>query len=259
MTHDLLAVHEERFRAFAAPYVGETRRNAGPMRLKLEHSLQVLENARAITAREVRGEPLATTCLLAALYHDLGRFPQYERWATFRDADSANHARLGVLHLRRTGLLRDLDPAMRKQVLTAVILHNRLALPAAISPQVRTAADVVRDADKLDIMRVMLGHFTAGADNDPVVVLNVADDPDRWTDTILDEVLAKRPGDYRRMRFVNDFVILICGWAWALEFSASRDLLRQRNLVGDLLGLLPRVQAMDKLRASLAAFVRDPR
>jgi hypothetical protein len=43
-----------------------------------------------------------------ALLHDVGRFPQYRRWRTFRDSESDNHARLSLEVIRHEAVLEHL-------------------------------------------------------------------------------------------------------------------------------------------------------
>ena len=40
--------------------------------------------------------PGGTVAEAIALFHDVGRFPQYARYKTFRDSISTNHAALGA-------------------------------------------------------------------------------------------------------------------------------------------------------------------
>ena len=140
------------------------REHPGDMlRLKREHTYKVLAHARAIVAQEGLASQEGRAALLAALYHDTGRFPQYVRWRTFSDAESENHGYLGVHVVKKEHFLTGEPQNIHKWVLTAIALHNRYALPALPEPYL-TITHAVRDADKLDIMRIMAQHFTAHSD-----------------------------------------------------------------------------------------------
>ena len=87
--------HEALFESFASMYL---REHPGDMlRLKREHTYKVLAHARAIVAQEGLASQEGRAALLAALYHDTGRFPQYVRWRTFSDAESENMAILASM------------------------------------------------------------------------------------------------------------------------------------------------------------------
>src|SRR5512138_271330 len=64
--------------------------------LKVEHTRMVCEAMALLAAGEGLSDNEARIAAAVALLHDVGRFPQFRRWRTFRDSDSDNHARLGI-------------------------------------------------------------------------------------------------------------------------------------------------------------------
>jgi len=229
----------------------QDEREPTPVDVKREHSLQVLENARAILLGLDLSPGMERLGLLAALFHDVGRFPQYQRFKTFHDPSSLNHGLLGSRTLAPaplgSGLLDALPFTERSLVRGAVAMHNRCSLPAGISPQLRILTEVVRDADKLDIMRVMIRHFS-NENKNPVITLHVAPHPENFTQQIYEGVYNGTQGDYRAMRWTNDFKLLLVGWAHNLAFAPSRRLLKKRRLLEQLFALLPDNTAMRALQ-----------
>ena len=221
-----ISCHEAWFAAYAArEREKECRRDGGdpsPMDLKLHHTMQVLAHARAIVAGGRFAPPLDRACLLAALYHDVARFEQYLRWHTFRDRESCNHGQWGVRILKREQRLKDEMPAVRKLVLAAVGLHNRFALPAGLPEGMARICHAVRDADKLDILRVMDEHLSGPRPYCPTVVLSLPDDPALHSDKVLDDALAGRVAAYADLKSVNDFRVLLGTWFYDMHFPASR-------------------------------------
>lgn len=170
------------FDAYVAPYDAANPRIA----LKIEHTLRVADLCDRI-AREsgftAAGADLAWLC---GLLHDIGRFEQLRRWDTFRDGDSADHAALGVdvlfegaahlgdavpvnveppprdddpafgEHQRTHGCIRAFcdDPSLDGIVRAAVGYHSAFRLPDGLDVRTRALCDTVRDADKIDILRV---------------------------------------------------------------------------------------------------------
>lgn len=128
-------------------------------RMKERHTARVCMMARRLggalklTARElVLAESIA-------LLHDVGRFPQYARYRTFRDQDSENHALLGLRVINRRRLLSAFSPAERRRIAPAVAFHNAARIPDLPDPQSLRYLKLLRDADKLDILKVMIGHY----------------------------------------------------------------------------------------------------
>lgn len=215
--------------------------------LKRDHSFKVLAEARVITPTLDLATGLARAAHLAALYHDAGRFPQYHTYKTFKDAQSVNHAHLGVRSLRGHAALSDLDPATLALVLGAVVMHNRRELPTGISDDLSLVTRVVRDSDKLDIIRIMLEHLRPGGKESDVVMLHVEDDPERYTSAIVTQIEAGRIGDYALMRYRNDFTLLLLSWVFDLSFRASRRMFLERGHLDELCALLPRTPELTRI------------
>ena len=247
-----IAAHEAWFAAYAAGYcaAAAARDDAGPLLLKREHTARVLAHTRTIVTEEGFAPPVARACVLAALYHDVARFEQYARWHTFKDNLSANHGLLGVNILKQEARLKDEAPAVRAWVLAAVGMHNRFALPAA-QAEARLVTTVVRDADKLDIFRIMAGHLCADAPYDGTVLLHVANDDSLWTPCVVDACLAGRVASYADLRSVNDFRLLLGTWVDDVRFAATKRALYQSGIVPRLLAPLPDIPEVQAAKAAL--------
>lgn len=128
------------------------------IRLKVEHTRRVCGIMELLAAGEGLAPEEARIAAAVALLHDVGRFPQYRRWRTFRDSDSDNHARLSVEVMREERLLEGLPQAEALLIEEAVRFHNLLELPRG-SESDTLFARLIRDADKLDIWRVFLEFF----------------------------------------------------------------------------------------------------
>lgn len=257
MSIDIMG-HREHFLAFVEPYTVGVEN--GPLRLKVEHSFRVLEHVELLAAAESAGSPVfgdspvARAAVLAALYHDCGRFPQFRDYHTFLDAASVDHARLGVEVIREQGFLRHESDRAREVVETAVLLHNRYTLPADLEPETRLITHMVRDADKLDILRVMVEHLDGTLSES--VFLSVRDEPDKWTSHIVDEVLAGRIIRYGDLRYVNDFRLLLGTWLHELHFPATRAALARHGLMDTVLDGLPRAPELEKAVTYLRGLLR---
>ncbi len=237
----------ERFKAFAGRYITD-RDDAFAYRLKIDHTLRVLAIAERLCRDAGLDAGLTQAARLAALLHDVGRFPQYQRYRTFRDAESANHAALSITHALREGLLEDAPSPVRRLVLGAVYLHNKRFLPPLRSPALHTIARVLRDSDKLDIYSVMIAHFSQENPKHPEVALSVVDQPDRYTPAVLDTVLNRQHGDYQAIVYVNDFKLMVIGWLYDLNFGSSARMLQEKGYLDTLIDWLPQNEHVMRLR-----------
>lgn len=218
-----IAEHEAWFTAYAERMRSRERENPAPMLLKERHTREVLDNARRIVREEEMPPAQARACLLAALYHDTARFEQYLRFRTFRDPDSFNHGQWGTRILKREpGPLHAEDARTRGVVLAAVGMHNRFALPARLPEDVRIATLVVRDADKLDILRIMEDELSRSGEARRAAVLSLPDTPGIPCPRVTDAILADRNVTYADLRSVNDFRLLMGAWIRDMNFAGSR-------------------------------------
>ncbi len=130
------------------------------IRHKIEHTFRVAELSEryAKTISPVRED--VDLAWYLGLLHDIGRFEQARRYGTFVDSQSTDHAKLSGDVLFRDGLIdsfpsEDLPENWRKIAETAVRMHNKLCLPEDLDDRTRLFSELLRDADKTDIFRVI--------------------------------------------------------------------------------------------------------
>jgi hypothetical protein len=250
MSDALVRLVAERFDAFAARFLNATG-DGFAYDLKIKHTKRVLGIAEGIAKAEALPEDETLGARLAALMHDVGRFPQYQQYKTFRDAESANHAGLSVRHALREKLLDDVPAHIRRLVLGAVFLHNKRGLPRISSPALRTVSQVVRDSDKLDIYSVIIAHFAQKNPKHPEVALNVIDVPGKYTPSVLNDLRQRSLGDYRTIVYVNDFKLMAIGWLYDLNFRNSCCTLRERGYLDMLFDTLPKDENIATFRRQI--------
>ena len=250
-----LEAHRQRFLDYTESFKDVP--DAAPLRLKVEHTFKVFEHARLIidSLGDSIAPELGRAAVLAALYHDCGRFPQFKRFRTFLDAKSVNHAVLSFQTMRDRGFLKEEEPRVRALAQCAVLLHNRHKLSPMLDEDARFVTDVVRDADKLDIFRIMVSYLTSALPERDAVLLHVADDPEHWSPHIAEDVMAGRISNYSDLRFVNDFRLLLGAWMYELRFASTRKALAESGLMEVVLDQLPNDEnlrpVVEKLKAEL--------
>lgn len=225
--------------------------------LKIHHSFRVLGHAIRIAESLGLDSVPANLTHLAALFHDLGRFPQYARFRTFHDWDSTNHAKLSIDVLRESDVLSDLLPEERRLVLAAIFLHNRPSIPELLSLQLNIMTRILRDADKLDIIAVMISHFSSAHSTNDAITLNLEPHPTAYTEKILLDIQSGSLSKYEDMVWVNDLKLFYCGWVNDLNFPISRKIFLEKNYLTKLFGLLPHSPELLALEGQLKRKLDD--
>lgn len=131
------------------------------VKLKIDHTYRVAELCERIAQAEGMDAADVDLAWLLGMLHDVGRFEQLRRYGTFIDADSIDHAQLGADILFGTGeseqgRIRDYVQGMEEDVLieTAIRVHNRYRVPEGLPARTEKLSHILRDADKIDILKV---------------------------------------------------------------------------------------------------------
>lgn len=225
--------------------------------LKEEHTEQVRRNAVLIAEGLGLGERDRSLAELTGLFHDVGRFPQYRDYRTFRDSDSVNHAALGARVLVEQNVLRGLDRDERDSVVRAVALHNVFAVPPSVDERTLLLLKIVRDADKLDIWRIFIDYFIVHPGERPSAAgLGLPDDP-VYSPRVLERLNRREMVLLDELRTLNDFKLLQLAWIYDLNLLPSLRLLRERDIVRRLAASLPASPELDRALASVNGYIRE--
>ncbi len=240
-----LEYYKDLFYSYAKPFLEDSELKSA-LSIKIEHTFEVLQMAFCI-AQELP-ERLHLPLQLACLFHDLGRFEQIKRYKTFLDAKSCNHAFLSVKMLKKHNFLSALPKDQQKLIYTAILMHNKIALPENLEEDLRLLCLALRDADKVDILRVMVENFENPSVDADTVFLHVKEE-DKYTKSIYEDLMAGRTIKYTDLVYVNDFRLLIGGWLNEIHFCSALNVIKQRKAFEIILKKLPQDENMQKAKA----------
>jgi hypothetical protein len=94
---------------------------------------------------------------LIGLLLDIGRFPQWEKYKTFKDKNSVDHAEVGADYLFKEGHIRDYieDSKYDNIIEKAIRNHNKFEIETGLSEKELLFSKMIRDTDKIDIFKQM--------------------------------------------------------------------------------------------------------
>ena len=218
-------------------YAGEYDLENILIRHKVTHILRVAELAERCAEAIGMGEEDRDFAWFLGLLHDIGRFEQARRYGTFVDSHSADHAELSGDILFREGLIsrfptEGLPEGWMEIAETAVRQHNKLNLAEGMDPRTRRFAEILRDADKADIFRVIATiPFEDRVGSSKARFLEA----EEASPEVMACVYAHRcvPGALRHTRFEGH--ISHCCMAFELVFEASRRMVREEGWLRRLL------------------------
>ncbi len=151
-----MVIDREKVKSVFAAYVADYDINDTKVRLKVEHTYRVADLCDMIAKSLKLSKEDVDLAWLLGMFHDVGRFEQLRRYDTFEDSISVNHAALSADILFVDGHVRDYieDDTEDKLMEKAIRLHNVYELPKALTDRELMYAQILRDADKIDILKV---------------------------------------------------------------------------------------------------------
>lgn len=149
---------EDTFRRYTSVY----NLSDPKIKLKFDHTYRVAQLCQCIAEAQGLSEEQADIAWLTGMLHDVGRFEQIRRFGTFNDAESISHGELGANILFRDGLIANFVPEISNlkgldiwNILErAVRYHSVYRIPDWLSDEEKMYLNILRDADKIDILRV---------------------------------------------------------------------------------------------------------
>ena len=212
------------------------------IKLKIDHTYMVADIAFRIAA-SVGTDPDFSWFL--GLLHDIGRFEQLTQYGTFKDADSVDHAELGADILFKDGMIESFPTAFFSMVSqngvderliaeTAIRLHNKLELPGDLDETTALYCKILRDADKVDIFRVLTEP--PYDERNHRIVENSADMSPARSDVM--QCVHEHRCVPRRSDFTPfEALISQCCMGFELEFPESVKIVREQGYLEQLMNL----------------------
>ena len=223
--------------------------------LKRDHSRRVWKNA-ADLGRSISLEDNDQLIIeTAGLLHDVGRFEQFKRYGTFSDKKSVNHAWLGVEVLKEKEVLKNLKEGEREDIYTAILNHNKKEVPEEKHERRLTFIKLLRDADKLDIWRVVTDYYCGNGETNNTLQLDLPNEPGINRQNI-DDLLNGRLVDLRNLHTLNDFKLLQVGWVYDLNFSRSYEILKEKGFLEQIFDSLTDTEEVRQVREKIQRYLK---
>lgn len=209
------------------------------VRLKIGHTARVAANMQLLTTELDLPEGISRKAQAIAWLHDVGRFPQLERYGTLNDRESVDHAVLGLQVIAENRILEGLSGSVQSVIRTAVANHNRLEVESDLNDRTMLFCNLIRDADKIDIERVIrTSDEEVDADGKSPALFNLPEEP-YCSQLILEDVQAGRLARMENMSVRNDFRLVALAWVFNLNFAPSFRILKERGHLEYLAQRLP--------------------
>ena len=225
--------------------------------LKEKHTYHVCRNSIRIANAESLSQDRILIAETIGLFHDVGRFPQYAEYKTFRDSISVNHGELGAKVLEENSVLHALPENEQKLILTAVKFHNTYKVPDLKELEALFFLKLIRDADKLDIWRVFFEYYEEPTENRPSAVgIGLPDSPE-YSREIVSLIMKKQLIPLTMLRNLNDFKLTKLSWLFDLNFDISFRIVTEDNYISRIAATLPQTGEVKDMIAFLQEYMQQ--
>ncbi len=215
------------------------------IRIKIAHSLRVYEAISDIAASHgLKGHDLFLA-QLSGLFHDIGRFKQYAVYKTFSDSNSVDHAKLGVEVIEENGLFNQLNEHDKQLVTNSIYCHNKISIPVGTDRET-LFCKLLRDADKLDIYKVVTENFSADNKN-KTLTLDLPDSPLLSSENYND-IMAYKIINKNNLRTRYDFLFLVVSWVFDINFKRTMELIIENKYLDKLFDHLAIIEESKTLK-----------
>ena len=130
------------------------------IKLKHKHTYQVAEISELLATSLNLSDEDVLLAKIIGLLHDIGRFEQIKRFDSFKDKNF-DHGDYGVKILFEDKLIRNFISIDEYDeiIYNAIKYHNKLEIPNNLDERIIMFCKIIRDADKIDIFRVLSTEY----------------------------------------------------------------------------------------------------
>jgi len=208
--------------------------------LKYDHTERVVIEARGIAISLNLSHHDLTIVMLAAMLHDLGRYQQLKEYGTFNDRDSVNHAALGLSIIAEENVLECLDKVDADLIRCAIENHNKLSIHEELSDREKLIISIIRDADKLDILRILAQHYNhSESERNSTIDFNLPEG-DSVNIEILKALEEKRIVTVQQVKNRTELKLVQIGWVYDLNHPWTCQLIENRKFIESIVATLPK-------------------
>lgn len=244
------------FDNYVAGFYGDDAYLNANLKLKEDHTKRVCRETIDLADHLGLGENDRLLAETIAIFHDVGRFRQFVEYRTYCDARSTNHNLLSLEVLRQNNILDILQEGEKKIITTAIELHGAKKLPDDLSAEDALHAQLIRDADKLDIYYVSLKSQKEYRENPEKFMLEIEFPDEPWcTAEVFEAVINGELVDYADLHTFNDMRLLQLGWVFDVNFIATFECIRQRGYLEELCGYLSCTDKAAKVKKAVLDYV----
>ena len=196
---------------------------------KQDHSIRVMNISKQIAEGLNLSQEEVEVATLIGLLHDIARFEQYTRYATFEDLESIDHGDYGVQILENDIRKYIETDKYDKIIKLAVKNHNKYKIEDGLTEKEELFAKIIRDADKIDIFYESVDMFWKGKEEE---VNN-----SKISQSILEQFENNTQIKREKGKIIENLeeIVSVIAFIFDINFKASFDILKKEDYINKIL------------------------
>ncbi|MEA1926727.1 MAG: HD family phosphohydrolase, partial [Candidatus Auribacterota bacterium] len=145
----------------------------------------------------------------------------------------------------------------RDLILRSISYHNRAALPQEETEECLFFTKLLRDADKLDIWKVVTDYYRRKERRRNVAIeLGLPDTPG-VSGKVYESLMRKEIVDAGHLTNLNDFKLLQIGWIYSINFAPTFNRIEERKYLDIIRDYLPRTELVDNIFSVVESYLYE--
>jgi putative nucleotidyltransferase with HDIG domain len=231
---------QKSFETYINSFEQLTASQAENFTIKKDHSYRVAGNTEMLSDSMNLNADDRKLAWLAGLFHDIGRFEQLVNHNTFNDVTSLDHAEHSVSVLKDKNTLSGLAAEFQELVYFSIYHHNKLRLPAKAGEHEIFHARLLRDADKLDILKVLTDYYSDKNRKPNHTLTWDLPAGGQVSQAVAKQILSGKLVSKENVQNETDVKIMQLSWVYDLNFKPSFEFIFHNRFFEKIYNTLPK-------------------
>jgi putative nucleotidyltransferase with HDIG domain len=219
------------------------------------HSIRVADNTLLLANVVLQTEEEKGIATINALFHDIGKASMVSKnlEALIIQRD---HATVSSKIIQQMEFYQELTADFQVIILKAVESHNKQKLPKLDNEQQTIFAQLLRDADKLDIYDSAYRFFKEKYGIQPVITIDLNKNSE-VSEKIIKSIMAGKPASVEDMKSMNDYKLLLLSMAFDLNFKYTFRIMSEKQYIQKIYETLPKRDQIIDVYRNIKLFVEN--
>jgi len=254
---ELISISTDWFNNYCNSFKELTENQKLSFRIKKEHSVRVGEIALLFSNKLEWTEEERWIAYIIGLLHDIGRFSQLIEFDTFHDDKSADHAEIAIKILKTTNVFEILNISNKELVFAAIQNHNKFRIQDGLTGQELLHSKLLRDADKMDILRVLTEYYTQRKGSVNHALTWELQKGTSVSPAVVKEVMAGKMVSKKNVISEMDVKIMQLSWVYDLNFRPTFEYLVKNRYLENVYNSLPKNDLVIEIYRKIKVFTEN--